>query len=556
MKRIRQGPWLHLILALAATWPMALHPFSRMVGHPDADVWNHAWGPWWFWTRLSSGALPWHTDLLHAPSGGTLWFIDPMGATLGAPLVPILGIVGTWNLLILGYLAAASWGARSLASRITDETSAWLASVAVLFGPYLLSEVHNGISEAVNVAPALVALGLGDRAFREGERRDWILLGIALAMTALGSAYYLLAVGVVLAVWAVPWTLRRPAASEWASAAAGGAIAGAGAAAVGTCMWASIQASDALVFRSDAPGETLELHNAVDPLTYLRPGGFQSVDLAEWGEAFLHSGYLGWLLVILAALGLRSTRRWDWLAGIAVSLTVGLGSYLFIAGAYVEVGAGSRLALPHRFLTALLPPQALTHSLRLAMPGIALVGALAAAGLASLAPSKRGLLVAAALADLLWSNPLPLATTPPLESGYAAWIAEQPGAGIVLDLPANVGNTMATSRYAVQQGTHGRPIPYRPDVRGSTSALLGVPAFLPLVLASEHRDEHRGGLAGALEDATDPDPTGLFDRGVRWIVLHTELERGQEGTEVLETLLTGWFGAPQDFGAHRVWDLN
>ena len=479
-----------------------------------------------------------------------------MGALLGAPLVPVFGIVGAWNLLILGYLAAASWGARSLAGRVTDGTSAWLASVAVLFGPYLLSEVHNGISEAVNVAPALVALALGDRAFREGGRRTWILLGVALAACALGSAYYLLAVGVVLAVWALPWAVRRPAASEWAGAAAGGAIAGAGAAVVGACMWASIQASDALIFRSDAPSETLELHNAVDPLTYLAPGGFQSVDLAAWGEAFLHSGYLGWVLVILAALGLRATRRWDWLAAIGVSLIVGLGSYLFLAGAYVEVGAGSRLALPHRFLVGLLPPQALTHSLRLAMPGIALVGALAAAGLASVASAKRGLLVAAAVADLLWSNPLPLATTPPLESGYAEWIAEQPGDGIVLDLPANVGNTMATSRYAVQQGTHGRPIPYRPDVRGSTSALLGVPAFLPLVLASEHRDEHRGGLAGALEDAADPDPAGLSDRGVRWIVLHTELERGQEGTEEIEALLTGWFGAPQSFGDHRVWALD
>ncbi len=321
-------------------------------------------------------------------------------------------------------------------------------------------------------------------------------------------------------------------------------------------MWASIQASDALVFRSDAPSETLELHNAVDPLTYLAPGGFQSVDLAGWGEAFLHSGYLGWVLVVLAALGLRATRRWDWLAAIGVSLIVGLGSYLFLAGAYVEVGAGSRLALPHRFLTGLLPPQALTHSLRLAMPGIALVGALAAAGLASVSSPRRGLLVAAAVADLLWSNPLPLATTPPLDSGYAEWIAEQPGDGIVLDLPANVGNTMATSRYAVQQTTHGKPIPYRPDVRGSTSALLGVPAFLPLVLASEHRDEHRGGLTGAMEDAADPDPAGLSNRGVRWIVLHTELERGQEGTAEIETLLTGWFGSPKSSGDHKVWALD
>ena len=40
---------VHLGLALAALWPVLLAPTQRMIGHSDADVWNHAWGPWWFW---------------------------------------------------------------------------------------------------------------------------------------------------------------------------------------------------------------------------------------------------------------------------------------------------------------------------------------------------------------------------------------------------------------------------------------------------------------------------------------------------------------------------
>ncbi len=151
--------------------------------------------------------------------------------------------------------------------------------------------------------------------------------------------------------------------------------------------------------------------------------------------------------------------------------------------------------------------------------------------------------------------PYPLSRTPQLDTTAASWIASQPGNGLVLDLPANVGNTMATSRYAVLQAYHGRPIPYRPDVRGSTSSLLGVPAFLPLVLASEHRQEHRSGLEGALQQAVDLQPSGLAARGVQFIVLHKELERGNEGTVMLEAQLTDWFSDPTAFGEQRVWEV-
>ena len=37
---------VHAALALVALWPMLLAPLTRMVGHTDGDVWNHAWGPW------------------------------------------------------------------------------------------------------------------------------------------------------------------------------------------------------------------------------------------------------------------------------------------------------------------------------------------------------------------------------------------------------------------------------------------------------------------------------------------------------------------------------
>ena len=150
---------VHIGIALAALWPLLLAPMTRMVGHQDADVWNHAWGPWWFWENLSSLSLPWQTTWLNAPTGGTLWFIDPTAGLLGMLPAGLLGPYAAYNLVILFYLTATSWAAARLAERLAGPgLHCLVASVALVFGPYLLSEVHNGISEACNLAPAILAL--------------------------------------------------------------------------------------------------------------------------------------------------------------------------------------------------------------------------------------------------------------------------------------------------------------------------------------------------------------------------------------------------------------
>ena len=38
---------LWLAVAMVVTWPASLSPASTLIGHPDVDVWNHAWGFWY-----------------------------------------------------------------------------------------------------------------------------------------------------------------------------------------------------------------------------------------------------------------------------------------------------------------------------------------------------------------------------------------------------------------------------------------------------------------------------------------------------------------------------
>lgn len=320
----------HVGLALLASMPMVLSPATRLVGHPEVDVWNHAWGPWWFWTSLSQGHLPLQTTLLGAPMGGRLWFPDGLGALVGAPLVPLLGPIAAWNAVVLFHLALASAGGRRLALALgAEERGSWLGAALLCCSPYLLSEAHNGISEAMSVGPPVLALAAALQATQSGRARHWGQAGAWGGLTLAGTAYY--SIG-LLAV-AIPLLLGGLLRHGPRRVLPGALLAGLLAALIGLpalrAAWWTLQA-DPLVFRP--PTRTLAdlepqlRHNAVDPRTFLWPGDFQSVVLD--GEAFRHSSYLGLLALLLA---LRS-RAWLALATALLGLVLSLGPWLWFDG--------------------------------------------------------------------------------------------------------------------------------------------------------------------------------------------------------------------------------
>jgi hypothetical protein len=149
-------------LAVLATWPMVLSPMGRLLGDGDVDVWNHAWGPWWWAASLADGQLPWQTELLRYPEGGVLWFIDPLMAGVATPLVPLLGVAGAYNLALLLDVAFTAWAARRLALAFgCREAPSWVASVAAVGSAWLACELHNGITEATHLGFVALALAWG-----------------------------------------------------------------------------------------------------------------------------------------------------------------------------------------------------------------------------------------------------------------------------------------------------------------------------------------------------------------------------------------------------------
>ena len=621
---------VHLGIAALATWPMVLDPTRRLLGHPDVDSWNHAWGPWWFAETLSRGELPWHTTLLASPRGGTLWYIDPIGAVLGAPLVPILGAIGAYNLTVLLQSAVTSVGGRRLARALgAGPEASWIGAVGAACSAYALCEIHNGVSEAAGIGWALLALAAGARALRGGRWRDYAATGAWLGLTAIGTWYYGLGVGVTLVGWtigiallqaaawlrahkgartlapdaenapaptstdavptveAVPVTEGTPAAGaperylrSRARVWFGMGLAAMIAAGVSTpallAARTSLTASDSIVHRGELRPEDRDLllsHNALDPRAYLLPR-FHSVDLAARGEAFRHASYMG---VVALGLAFAAGRQRLWLLGVLPAAALSLGPWLWWGGDWVAAGPGMRYALPFAWVQGFLPGAAATHAQRVGMPvvlvGIA-VAAVGADGLArrwaSRAPRLPVLALFGALlvADHLGEAPWPLARSPVVDLGLHAELGARPAVppdprepergtpDAILDLPTEVGATMATSRYLVYQTASGLPIPYRPDARAGTSSLLNVPAFVALALPGIAREEHLTPLRKILALQSTLDVDSLRVRGrIRWIVVHRELERGSQGTAETERLLAAWYGPPIEVrGTHAVWD--
>ncbi len=535
----------HLALALLVCAP---GPFGEgMIGHPDVDVWNHAWGLWWFWDCFLQVRAPVWTGLLNAPTGGWLWFIDPIGAAFGMGWVPLVGLAAAWNVMLVALVAAASVAGGQLAGVLgAGPRARWVGSVGVAASAHVISELHNGISEAAGVAWGVFALAALLRAIATPERTSgWLWTGVLGGLTLIGTYYYAMSLGIVVSVILVDalrtgprrLILRGMLLGAIPSICVAGPL-------VSLIHHTVADASTAIIPRQG--GEWVDrfwalTHNAVDPLSFGMPGDFQSVDLTAIGESFRHSSYLGWFVLVPAFFAPR--RRLLWAAALA--LLISMGPFLWFGGEWVTVG-GHRLPLPYRALLEILPSEAIAHPQRLGFLGMALV-----VGLGASAVKERWApwVAVGLLAELLLLSPAPwpIARTPVLDTGYAEAIAESAagatgrrGSPMVVDVPAEApGKGMSSSRYLVFQTVHRQPIPYGPNVRkdgfhafssqAATALVLGDPALLAALNEPELR---RGDLG--------------------WIAVHTDLG----DTAAVEARLAAVLGPPKAYGSVRLWDLR
>ena len=137
-------------LALAWTWPLALHLRDAIPGDPG-DNYSFLWNLWWMRHVLATPGLAYfHTSYLFHPFGTTIANHPhtALPALIAATLLGSASIVTAQNVLLIGYVFANLSVMYALAWDITrHRRAATLAAVTFGLSPYLADMFANTRSE-------------------------------------------------------------------------------------------------------------------------------------------------------------------------------------------------------------------------------------------------------------------------------------------------------------------------------------------------------------------------------------------------------------------------
>jgi hypothetical protein len=369
MRRLAARAMVYGLLAVAITWPTAVHPVASMPGSSRTDLHNSLWSLWYAAQRLAGDALPTRVDgLLNHPDGGSLFPADPVNALLAAPVVLAASPAAAWSVLVIAHLAFGAFAADALARRLGG--SGWLAGVGYGFGALALAHVRNGASEAVGLGWLPVAALM---VLRVGEPGVWPVVRAVAALATCAVAHWY--AGVCAFLLAILLAVGR----DWRRVVLATGLASALVlpVAFATARWAS-EADSVVGIKSAKELATVRRTiGPADPVAFLMPGDYRSPDfreLSRYGEEYVHSPYLGWTLVVLALAGLRrpsGSGRW-WAAGL-IGAGLACGPVLARFGSPVVLDGNLAIPLPYLLLEPLPLFGSLSLLWRLAqLPAIAL----------------------------------------------------------------------------------------------------------------------------------------------------------------------------------------
>jgi hypothetical protein len=553
---------LYLALALfvlANVLPRLAHAIPG-AGVAAEDGWQNTWNLWWVRTALARGQNPFHTDMLFAPGGASLYLhtLNITNALLTLPAQLLAGPVAAYNVAALLGFVLTGYAAFLLALHVIGRPAVALAVGAIVaFSPFHLAKLYDGHLSWVTMQWIPLAVLCLLRALDRGGWRWRFAAGLVLAVATLTSWYYAVFSEIFVALLAAVRAPQSWRAGGWRREAA---------TLLAVALVAGLLLSPVLV-----PALVEYRSGQLAPPRYPPQEGYgpvwdgetsiYSADLLDmffpsflhplWGQwsAQLHQamrpGWFwqiapGYALLALALAGAwfhwREARRWVVLAGALWLLT--LGPRLRV------LGHNTGVVLPFDWLQ-IVPGMTLghrpNHLMIFLLPVLAL---LAGYGMRALAArGRRGKVALALLCALLVAEyataPLPALALP--ESPAAA--ALRGGSGAVLDLPPD----KRTARAMVDQMAHGRPI-----VGGYLARQPDVPPLVvqsPAVRALWRMEPGQG--PDIVENPPDLGRQALSYYGIRAIVLREgalSAEQQQRALRAIEAALPGARPAEQRDG--------
>jgi hypothetical protein len=229
------GPWLqrvrarwpaiaalaaYSVLALVATWPLALHLGSRVTGPVGGDTGVYVWNIWLFRHEIvAHGHSPFLTGEILSLTPDvdlSLHNYTTFANLLAFPLIPHFGVVTTFNLVYLAMVALSGWTMYLLARSLTVRPlESWLAGALFTASPVLMTR-GTGHFSLVAAMPLPVFAWCALRAADTGKLRYGAAAGVTIAWATLCDVYFgvfCLLFGAVLV--AAKWICVRIAAGQF-----------------------------------------------------------------------------------------------------------------------------------------------------------------------------------------------------------------------------------------------------------------------------------------------------------------------------------------------------
>ena len=184
----------YLFVALAFTWPLPLQMGTAFTGDPGGDTGVYVWNQWVFQHEAGARHNPLKTDQilsLSAPADLSQHNYTAFLNLLAWPLQPWLGVVATFNVVLLLMMVMTALAMYALVRHVSPATraEAWLAGLAFAWSPMLMarSTAHFSLVAAAPLPAFLLCL---IRAEQSRRVRDAAIAGLCVAWAGFCDAYY------------------------------------------------------------------------------------------------------------------------------------------------------------------------------------------------------------------------------------------------------------------------------------------------------------------------------------------------------------------------------
>ena len=175
------------MLTLVMTWPLVTELNSHLIGN-NIDVWLNPWATWWTKQALTKGLDLFHTDMIYFGKGTSLFFhsFSYVNSALELLLQPLVGTLPAYNIVVMLTRVLSGYGMYCLVHYLTRQpAAAFFSGLVFAFIPYMMYETAHLIVVSTQWMPFFMLHLI--RLVREQRRRSILPATAFFVLTALSS---------------------------------------------------------------------------------------------------------------------------------------------------------------------------------------------------------------------------------------------------------------------------------------------------------------------------------------------------------------------------------